>query len=83
MKHLAVLSIFISGCGLTIHSDPVKVDPIQVNHVVQIDLASLTSFYNAYCDSILDENRTQEEFEQCVKDGVDTFYSAWKFTTEH
>jgi len=47
MKYLLLLTFTFSGCGVTIHSDPVKVDPIQV----QVSTTINYSLAQEYCSN--------------------------------
>jgi len=54
MKYLLLLTFTFSGCGVTIHSDPVKVDPIQV----QVSTTINYSLAQEYCSNQCAGNAT-------------------------
>ena len=47
MKYLLLLTFTLGGCGVTIHSDPVKVDPIEV----QVSTTINYSLAQQYCSN--------------------------------
>lgn len=54
MKYLLLFAFALIGCGITIHSDPVKVDPIEV----QVSTTINYSLAQQYCSNQCSGNAT-------------------------
>ena len=59
MKYLFILLLLVSGCGITIHSDPIKVDPIIVSY--QVNLSMIDSYCENQCINNVDINICKRE----------------------
>lgn len=81
MKYLLVLMlVLVSGCGVTVHSDPIKVDPVTMNHNVTINSIQLAQFYEAYCES---QYGSQSEIDDCVTAQLANFWLAIQNSTQN
>lgn len=77
MKIIISLMCFLFvGCGVKVKSDPIKVNPITVNHYVKVDAQLLQQFYTTICDSELISGYTQQELTNCVNNKINEFYAA-------
>lgn len=47
MNKMSVLLLLLVSCGINVHVDPIKTDPIKVEHTVTIDY----NLVNTYCTS--------------------------------
>lgn len=73
MIFIAALFLMV-GCGITIHSDPVKVEG-NVTHTVTIDASQLAEFFKAYCESKI-ENDSSDKVDACVNSEIVLFWQA-------
>lgn len=74
MRYLSLLAL-LTGCGVTVHSDPVQVNPITVNHVVTVNLDSVTNYCTASCVSNQDPIH-------CSQNCYDTFLTILNAATQ-
>ena len=49
MKYLTLLVLLLSGCGVTVHSDPVKVNPIEVVVTTAINYSEAKNYCSNQC----------------------------------
>lgn len=56
MKYLTFLLLLVSGCGVTIHEDPIKVNPIAVavTHSFDINFNAVTDYCAKSCSNDAD-----------------------------
>lgn len=74
------LVIILSGCGVNVSSDPIKVDPIQVNHAVTFDPRLVRAYFQGVCE--LDpDNTTTQLVTECVDRNYTNFSNAFYFST--
>lgn len=78
MKSLLLLLVFAMGCGVTLHSDPVHIDPIQVNHTITINVQGLTSYYTSLCAV---QFTVQSDIAACVNEKIVEFNNAYNAAT--
>lgn len=77
MKYLLILIFLLAGCSIdhNVHPDPVKVEPIIVNHKVQIDPTQVKAFYTPICTDDA-ANDTQAKIDACITKKYDEFLNA-------
>lgn len=82
MKQSIILisCLLITGCGLTLHSDPVKVNPIVVTHNINLNTSVLYSYFYAVCEAD-NVNGTPEEVKLCTDTKYNDFLSAYTAAT--
>jgi hypothetical protein len=67
---LLALTLLFSGCGVTIHSDPIKVNPIVVQGQVNIDLAQVLQQCVNQCNKTPDDATATNK---CITDCYNNF----------
>lgn len=72
-KKVVFLLLLLTGCGIHVSSDPVRVDPVTVNHVISIDTAELEAFFRAYCSNLY---TSQSDINTCVNNEMAVFWDA-------
>lgn len=78
---LIILLIFTSSCGLKVKTDPIKVEPVDVNHKISVNIESLKDFYEGICISTLPNPHTQLELDNCINSKVEEFLTAFDFSS--
>lgn len=74
---LILLTLLLGACGTHISSDPIKVEPITVNHYVKINIDLLKTFYKDACIQQFGTTPyTEEELAACIQNNVDVFLNA-------
>lgn len=78
MKKFNILTIFLTGCGFTIHSDPINVNPVQVR--VNIDSQKVMEYCANQCvaKTPTDPVVTDSCVTQCYNDFFNILKSAEK-----
>lgn len=75
MKYLITISILmLSACGITLHSDAIKVDPITLTVKYTIDTSQITSFCTLEC------NNDSTCISKCYQDLMNTVVGAFNPT---
>lgn len=64
-----LLLLLLSSCGFHVTSDPVRVDPITVNHNLSIDTNAVIN----YCKLVACSAATNQN--QCANDCYSTFFN--------
>lgn len=82
MARLALLAIlFLSSCSTKHKIDgDIKVQPIDVNHRVSVDMVTLRDFYKSVCITEL-INPTTQELDNCTTKKIDDFLNALSNST--
>lgn len=71
----------MSGCGIKVSTDPVKVEKVQVEHTVKINIQNIGLFYQGICELELAPSATDSEVAACVDKKVKDFLDAYNFGT--
>jgi hypothetical protein len=72
MRYLMLFSL--ASCGIQVKVDPVKVQPVTVNHVIDINLEKVTAFCRADCIGALDPIK-------CTAECYDKFLNIFSLVT--
>lgn len=65
----------MAGCGFTVHSDPVNVNPVTLT--VNFDLLTLQKYFTAECQQQLGPDATTEAVTNCTNAAIGSFLSAF------
>lgn len=74
-----LLAISFAACGIRIKSDPIKVEPIKVEHRIILDTEALYKTYQETCTTELPAESTQKEINTCADTKLNNFIE--KFTS--
>ena len=71
MKYTILLaSLLLSGCGMEVKVDPVKVDPITVTHKFTFDLDQVFNYCGIQCNS---PGLTPDQVQACTSSCASNF----------
>ncbi len=75
---LCTMALSFISCGVKVKSDPIRVDPIKVEHRIILDTTELYKAYQQTCTDELPVGSTQEEINDCADTKLNDFIE--KFT---
>lgn len=76
---LSFLIILMSGCGIKVSTDPVKVEKVQVEHTVKLNIQNVGLFYQGICELELGSGASDAALATCVDKKVKDFLDAYNF----
>lgn len=75
---LLIFATSFAGCGVKIKSDPIRVDPIRVEHRIILDTAELYKLFQADCKAAAVDPLDTAEINACADTKLNDFIE--KFT---
>lgn len=70
MKLLILL--LLTSCGVNVHVDPIKADPVQVNHTITIDYNLVSTYCQSKCNGLSNDPAvTQKCTDDCFHNFLD------------
>ena len=79
MKYLMSL-ILLSGCGVTVHSDPIKINPIVVQGSLSINFAQVMSYCVTDCTKKTPND--PGEISKCSTDCYNQFFQIFNYANQ-
>lgn len=77
MKNLLPLVLILTaGCGMHVTADKLEVEPVEVNHNINLNYRGLEEFFSTYCEAKLG-TKGSPEFFHCVSDEMGRFLDAF------